>query len=332
MKQLAVKETIFQGEKQGHVYYEAETGVSVHDVVIDAGIGDEVFIGHISDIHFNYCNQQDMDEADPVLMSTLQHRVWLANGVTVENCRRCTALLDDADQMVFNGDTLDYLSHGSMELMQQEVWDKFPDAIATIGGHELARCMQGTVPETTTRAERIETVRAFWKHDIDYVSRLLKDKVLVVGLNNDLWSVNAHALECFKADVALAREKGYIILLFAHEPICTCDPADEEVTAEHPSVLMPGDLSGFPKDFCHGVTRGNPMVGSPKCDETTNAFYEVLVNSADVVCGFFAGHWHNEMYMEILAKTGDGRDAVIPQFVKTASAYGKGNVMRILVK
>ena len=59
--------------------YTIENGLHVRDVYIHAGIGEEVTIGHTSDLHFNYCNQQDLDEANPVIMSTLEKRLWQAN-------------------------------------------------------------------------------------------------------------------------------------------------------------------------------------------------------------------------------------------------------------
>lgn len=332
MKQLTVKEEWHNSEKGGHLYYEASRGVLVHDVVIDAGIGEEIAIGHISDMHYNYFNQRDLDEADPVLMSSREHRLWLADGRSVEWGRNCYDLLDDMDQMVFNGDTLDFLSYGAMELMQREVWDRFPNVIATVGGHELCRRMQGEVPETMTYAERLAMVQAFWKHDVYYTSRLLKDKVLVIGMFNNLWTLNAYQHECLKRDLALAREKGYIVFLFMHEPICTGDPAHAYVDVDSPCVLKVGDSSGFPKDMCYGNTRDNPMVGSDRCDEQTNAVYHTIVSSADVIRGVFAGHWHSELVLDIVATTPDGKPAVIPQYVKTASAYGVGGMMRILVK
>ena len=36
--------------------YTAENGVTVREVHIDAGLKKEVIIGHISDVHLNYCN------------------------------------------------------------------------------------------------------------------------------------------------------------------------------------------------------------------------------------------------------------------------------------
>ncbi len=332
MKQLTVREEIFTGDKQGHVYIEDSAGVIVHDVEIDAGLGEEVTIGHIADIHYNYCNQQDLDEADPVLMSTLENRLWLKDGYSVQLGRNAYALMDDPDLMVFNGDTLDYLSHGTMELMQREVWDRYPDAIATMGGHDIARCMEGKVRETMSLDERVAMAQAFWKHDMYYVKRILKDKVMVLGLCNLMWNITAEQLEKFKADIAEARDKGYAVLVFMHEPICTGNPEDALVVADSPAVLKHWYGQGFPRDFYRAENNRCSMVGGVGCTETTDAFYDVLINSADVVKGVFGGHVHIELYFDIIAKTPDGQPATIPQFVKIASAYGDGSIMRITVK
>lgn len=178
------KDIYVSGDRADRIWL-AENDLHIRDIVIDAGLDLEVRIGHLSDIHFNYCNLQDFDEADPVIMSTLEYRRWLAGGTTVPKARACLAFLEDADQILINGDTLDYLSHGTMELMQREIWDRHPGILATVGGHELARRMQGTVPDPVPRAETLAVLEKFWKHDIYYVSRLVKEKVLVVGMFND---------------------------------------------------------------------------------------------------------------------------------------------------
>lgn len=303
----------------------ASNGVHIRHVVIDAGIGQEIIIGHLSDIHYNYCNQQDLDEADPVLMSTLQHRRWLADGASVPKVRRCMAFLKDANQIVLNGDTLDYLSHGTMELMQREIWDPYPGIIATVGGHEPARKMQGTVPETCSREERLQTVAQFWKHDIHYTSKLVKEKVLVVGLCNDLARFDEEQYQKLYTDIALAREKGLIILLFAHEPIATRDPAHKNITAE--DVIQVGDPSAFPDNYCDGN-----LAGGSNSDDATMAAYQLITNSADVIKGFFAGHVHSHMYLEIAAKLPDGTDTVIPQYIHTTTVYQDGHLMRIMIR
>lgn len=57
------------------------------------------------------------------------------------------------------GDTLDYLSHGAMEIMQREIWDRYPQAMAS---HDMTRKMQGKVIDPTPREEREKILQDFW--------------------------------------------------------------------------------------------------------------------------------------------------------------------------
>lgn len=324
------KQMVYTSPDHSDDIYINEDGLYVRDVTLDLAIGEDILIGMLSDIHYNYCNEQDLAEADPVIMSTLENRIWLQNAHTVPIARRCLDFIKDADQIVLNGDTLDYISHGSMELMQREIWDKYPDIIAVLGGHEFARNMQGKVPDPVPRSERIAQIEAYWKHDIYYVSKLLKNKVLVIGLLDDVAQFNESQYQKLKADIERSRENGYQILLFAHEPIATHDPAHSNYTED--MALLVRDRSGFPKDFCGGVSRGGKIVGSEQCDDTTKKMYALITNSADVIKGFFAGHYHSDLHLEILAKNPDGSDAVIPEFIHTATAYDNGHLMRIFIK
>lgn len=318
------------GALENDVIYISENGLYVRDVVIDAGIGEEVCIGHISDIHLNYCNKQDFDEAEPVIMSTHENRVWCANGESVPKLRNCLEFLKDVDQFVVNGDTLDYLSHGTMELMQREVWDKCPGVIATMGGHEVLRKMQGKVDDPMSREERLAILEKFWKHDMYYISKVIKEKVMVIGMFNDLAQYTGEQRQNLEADIKTAREKGYAVLIFAHEPIATRNPEHKNFTAD--MAMLVGDPSVFPKDFCDGVSRGYNLVGNENCDVITKAVYSLITNNADIVKGVFAGHHHSDMHLDIIAKTSDGRDAVIPQFINTAMAYDNGHLMRITIR
>ncbi len=323
MKTLDKKEIIIALENDE--IYKIENGVVVRDVTLPLGIGEEVMVAHLNDIHFNYCNQADFDNGDPVLLSTYEYRKWLADAASVPMLRRCLEVVSDADQYVFNGDTFDYLSEGAKELMDNEIWNKIDGAIATIGGHERAVQMQGKVPETNTIEDRYKILEEYWRHDIYYYSRLIKNKVLVVGFCNDRAYITKESLEKFKADIKMCRENGCYILMFAHEPIVTHNPDHKNYSVDR--FMTIGDPSGSPWDFCEGF-----MLGGSRGDEISHEFYDTIVNNADVVRGFFAGHYHNDMHLDINAKLPDGTDTIIPQFVSTALAYGAGHVMRILVK
>lgn len=315
---------------ENDIIYVEKNGLYVRDVVIDGGIGEEVYIAHISDIHLNYCNQKDFDEANPVLMSTYENRVWCANGETVPKLQRALEFLEATDQLVVNGDTLDYISYGTMELMDKELWDKCPDVIATVGGHEVVRQMQGEISDPQPYEERVEIIKNYWRHDIYYISKVVKDKVMVIGMFNDLAKLNEYQKQKLENDINLAREKGYVVLIFMHEPIATHNPLYKNCTED--MVMLAGDISPFPVDFCDCALHRHNFVGGVHCDEITNSVYDVIVNNADIIKGVFTAHWHNDMHVDIVAKTSDGKDATIPQYVNTALAYDDGHVMRILVK
>lgn len=326
MKDLGfVKDIVGSIDDQNHHIYQAENGVYVRDIEIDAGIGEEVTFGIVSDMHLNLCNQQDFDEGNPVILSTYENRKWLANGESVPTVRRCLESICDCDQIIANGDTLDYLSHGCMELMQNEVWDKYPNILASLGGHECTRKMQGKVEDPTTHESRLKILEKFWKHDIYYVSRLVKDKVLCVVMNNAAGRFLERQVEPLKRDIELAKKNGYPILVFFHEPINTGNPEHQVYTEE--MTLLVGDRSNFPKNFYNGQPAGN------KADDPSDkAVYDMLIHNADVIKGIFAGHRHSDFYLEILGTNSDGTPAKIPQYVTTATAYGSGHILRVTVK
>ena len=311
--------------------YRRDDGLYIRDVYIHAGARAPVSIGHTADIHFNYCNSRDLAEGEPAILSTLENRRWLSNGESVPNAVRTLSFLSGMDKTVVNGDTLDYLSHGTMELMAREVFDKYPGIIATVGGHECLRKMQGKVDDTKSREERLSILSGFWRHDIFYHSEVIGESVLIVALHNDCGRFYEIQVERFARDLELARKNGYVMLLFMHEPIATHDPRDRATQVE--DIIFPGDVSAYPRNLCDGVNPvgGHWLCGGDGSDEATLLVYNMIINNADVVRGVFAGHLHNHIYNEITAKRPDGTDAIIPQYITTSNAYDGGHAMRIFV-
>lgn len=316
--------------RENDIIHKATNNMYVRDVTVRADIGTEVHIGLLSDIHINYCNEKDFEEADPVIMSTYENRKWNANAESIPKLQRALEFLDDMDQIVLCGDTLDYLSHGTMELMQREIWDKHPEILAVVGGHELHRRMQGKVPDPLTREEKLAIIEQFWKHDIYYASKLIRDKVLAIAMLDDEARFTGEQLNKLKEDLIRARQNGYAVLIFVHEPFATQNPLHREFRAEDTMHL--GDPSGYPRDFCSGAARGTFMVGSDTCDEVTKEVYRLITHSADVVRAIFAGHFHSDIHLDITAELPDGTPAAIPQFISTALAYGAGHMVRICIR
>lgn len=306
--------------------YTEKSGLQVREITLNFGLGYETVIGYLSDLHLNFCNKQDFEEQNPVVMSTYKHRLWGANADFVPKLRMCLQYISNCDQIVINGDTLDYLSHGCMELMDREVWDKVPGVMATVGGHELAMCMQGTVRETFPLSERKKIIESYWRHNIYYYSKMLGDKIIIAGFYNNGGCADKYTYDMLSKDIKYARENDCIILLFAHEPIRTLNLEHKNFTAD--MLITKGDTGGFPYDFFAG---GN-LLGNENCDEISKAVYNLITTNADTVKAFFAGHFHNDIYLPINAKTVSGEMAVIPQYVTTSAVFDNGHTVKIIIK
>ena len=209
--------------------YELPNGIRMREVTVNSGKGGSyVEIMHLSDLHFNYQNEQDVREANPTLLSTKKHRLWGSDGEFTIKARKLLEYSKDANQIVITGDVLDYLSHGAIELTYREVWDKYPEAIIAVGNHDFVQNIQGTVEEVLSEEERWQWIERIWKHNPHYYAKVVGDKAMVVQLNNAENRFYAHQVERLRQDLMLAREHGYVVLLFMHEPMVTGNPKDRK--------------------------------------------------------------------------------------------------------
>ncbi len=310
--------------------YQTDEGLTVRRITLALGVRTPVRIGYATDLHFNYCNDRDFEENDPVLMSTYKNRQWLKNGASLPNARRCLEYISSTDQMILGGDILDYLSYGTMELMDKEIWDKYPGILSVVGGHELLRRCQGDVEDNLTYSERISIIEDYWRHDIHYYSKAIKESVMVVLMLNDHASFTKEQGERLLSDIDLARKNGYPILLFAHEPLRTFNPKEKSLPIE--SVLTLGDAGGFPINYFDGIIDGKLILGNDACSEETKEVLSIIRSNADVIRAVIVGHRHSNIYTEIIATTPDGAPAVIPQYICIGTPYDKGHVAEIVVE
>ena len=310
-------------DKKGWIYQLKDTRLMVREVDIDTGSGKEpIEIIQVSDLHFNYLNDRDFEEANPSILATYNGRKWNANASSVPNAVRSLDFASTADQIVVTGDVLDYMSWGAIELMWKHIFTPYPDAIVTLGNHEATRRCQDNpaTPDPTTLESRMEILQENWAHDIYYYSKVLDERVMIIqmddGAASTFWDSQVEPL---KADLELAKEKGYTVLLFFHIPLCTGNPEDTEVYA-----IRGNDGNVY--DFY------NNYIGKEGTDGVNKEVYDIITNNADVIKGIFTGHKHGDYYTEILAKTSTGEDAVIPQYVLTGTPYDQGHALVITVR
>ena len=290
--------------------------VVVRTLNITTGWGGEtVTIGQATDLHINYCTSNDLK--DPVLYSTYQNRKWLKDGASLPNVQRCLETLKKSDLIVLSGDIYDYYSEGVALKTDEYIFNKYDNVVGCLGNHEIARQMQGTVADPLSLDERRELVASTWCNDIDYASYVVKDKVMVVLLNNSTAFFLESQYEKFKTDLEKARNNGYIVLIFYHIPIDTGNPACAKVKSCNEEYYT----------YLYGRTD----IPNPSSTGATRKVYNLISNNGDVIKGCFVGHDHYDFYTEILAKTPSGRSTMIPQYNLAAGARDSGHVLKIVI-
>ncbi len=300
-------------------YVNCSDGVVERNINIKAKKdGRPLRITQLTDLHFNYCNQKDIEENDPVLMSTLKKREWLKNGESVENAKRSLEHAKNSDAIVITGDILDYLSYGCEELAIEYVFKPYPNVIAALGNHEAARKVQGELPDTMSYIEKSSRLKAFWNGDLHYSSTVLDERVMIIQMDNcsEYIGFRNDQIEPFINDLNLARENGYIALLFFHVHIC---PNDEKYSDVHADKI--GDRAWANINLNkHGITEAR--------DEASAKIIDLIKSSPDVIKGCFCGHMHSDFYCELTAK--DGK--TIPQYLLIGTPYDKGHILNIHIE
>lgn len=302
-----------------------KTGQAIIEYVVESGLGgEEVDIAQITDMHLNYCNKED--ESDPEIMHTKECRKWVSDGFCAKPIEKAMDAAEYFDQTVITGDTLDYLSRGALELTKKLIFDRDPNVLVAMGGHDYSKNVETGLPDKLSFSEREQILKNAWIHDIHYASRVVKNKVIAVAIDNGPGHYHPDAISKLKADIEKARKEHMIILLFEHEPICTGDKKDEHV----PAIWVQYNFSGnFYSDYvCCSEEMSN---------DTDRAVYKLICENADVIKGVFCGHYHSVFYTEIHGSFTDENgvhEALIPQFATAGNTYfGSGGVVtRIIVK
>ncbi len=319
-KRETSKNRVFKANTTNQWKYYRDMGNNIIErrLVINTGWGGEsVDIVQMTDMHINYCNENDLK--DPVLKSTYQYRTWLKNGESLPNVERCMKSAQDADVIVLTGDVYDYYSEGVVQKADDYIFNKYKNVVGAIGNHEVVRRVQGKVEETKSEKELRDLVTRSWCNDITYESIILKDKVMAILLDNSSGKFLQEQISLFKQDLKKARTEGYVVLLFYHVPVNTGNPADAKAKA-----LYVND--DYPANFYDCAEHPGP--GSSGADKT---MYDLICNNADVIKGAFCGHYHSDYYTEISAKTPNGAKTIIPQYILTGAAYDSGHMLRITI-
>lgn len=300
-----------------------ETGQIICEFKLRLGLsGDRVEIAQLTDVHLNYCSLKDLEDEEARL--TKKFRIWLSDAISLISLNKAMDIAALCDQTVITGDILDYLTAGAADLVKKHIFERDPEIICTLGGHDITKEMQTDQPDKLPLEERLKIVESFWIHDIFYYSKTVKNKITVVALNNGTGRYYEGQVVALRQEIEKCRAENKFILIFQHEPISTGDPLDSSV---EPRFVVDG-ANAPARDFYNGC------ICNPETTDTyTKEMYRLITSSADVIKGVFCGHYHSAFYTEIKARLGE-KETVIPQIVAAANPYfdHAGTVTKIIIE
>ena len=314
----------------GVIFKDCNTGLTVHRVILNAGLGgDEKNILLFADTHFACLNERDFAENNPLVIESYNRRkVHFKIEKCCDNVAKIMRFAPSFDKTALLGDSMDFLSYGGLEMLSRCVLGDYPDTLVLVGNHDDTRIAGHKGVDPTDRASREQILAGAIKNDIFYHSEMLSDKLMLIGLNNCHRRYTEYQRERLERDIQAAREQGIKIIISQHEMINT----GREEDARLPSMYM---NSEWCYKSAYNFYNGNDKIGAQRDNECTNAVYELICSSADVISAIFAGHWHNAAYSEINAsylKDGEAIKAVIPQYVVASAAYDDGFMTVLTVK
>ena len=295
------------------------------DLTINAGIGEKVVISQLTDVHLSYYNEEDLK--DPVLKECHDVYDWRKDNATLPNLQNTLKqAAKDSDLIVITGDLYNYHSQGNMDTLKEHVFDKYDNVIATLGNHDVDRQSDDcTLEDPVSYDELRASIAAEWCNDITYTSQIIKDKVMVIALDNGTSHFLSEQVPLMTADLQKARENGYVVLVFYHYPLLTGDPADDATYAD-------SKYSSKKPEFTAKLGTNTSELVGPHSTGADKEIYDLITNNGDIIYGAFCGHVHGDFYVEIHAKTAAGEEVMIPQYLIQSVAYDEGHYLKITIE
>ena len=308
-------------------------GMVMRELTIKAGLGGEkVVVSQLTDIHLNFFGEEDLK--DPILKETYDRNPPSRPEQTLKTLQNIMKLAaEDSDLITLTGDIFNFHTQANMQTLKEHVFGKYDNILAILGNHDLRRQDTDCTTEDPMSQEDLRaSVAANWCNDITYESQIIKDKVMVIGLDNATYQDGKYhflpeQVPLLAADLQKARENGYVVLLFYHVPVLTGDPSDDEARAD-------GNYSSREKGSfgtTEGPHGGGDLVGAHSAG-ADKEIYDLITNNGDIIYGAFCGHMHGDFYTEIHAKTAAGEEIMIPQYIIESARNDSGHFLKITIE
>ena len=309
---------------------------------------DATTIMQLSDLHFTYCDEEDFAENNPLTMASWENRqnngTWFTTDMDfsstplkwVQNTLEYAAAV--GDQTVITGDMIDFISYGNLKLMNRVIAEPYSNSLMVVGNHEPVRLVSdyGVGADDRFCKEYYKMLEKNWaNHDLSYTRKMVGKEVMVIQMDNANYYFTQDQIDKLTADLKIARENGYTVLIFTHIPFVPTDGATSQ-------ELLMGTL-GFEDGLVESINSNIELIDGRDADwsadgkssftpkeyvSTTEAMYNLIVSNGDIIKGVFNGHQHKTIYSKLYKKGG----VVIPQYTLGTSFVEGGVTLKINVK
>ncbi len=309
-------------------YQLADTKQVICEIVVESKKGGEpVDVAVMADTHIHVVSEKDADDEEVQLSSKCRGMIF-RHPSCFKALENATKAAEQCDFTVIAGDVLDYLTYGSLDYAKELFFDRLPNLICTIAVHDVSKNNMTNLPDKLPYEQRLDILREYWPHDVHYTSKIIGDKAVLVGLDNDS---NAHyheeQIEQLKADIEKARKENNIMFIFQHTAISTGKEEDKEAP------------NFFVNRFETSNVFDRRLIGNPQyTNETDKKMLDIITSNSDVIKGIFCGHFHDGNYTQLPAyyidEKGVKHDQPIDQYIVSSTPYclPHGVITRLIIK
>ncbi len=338
------KNQLTTNAKDSYGFSVLDNGVKVMNFNIDAvdGANDEVItLSHVTDVHLNVLNERDFANARPEVISFYRNRYHLKDAQTAKATKNMMKAADAlSEQVILTGDTLDALNYGSLDLMKRLMITPYPNAIHASGNHELWQDTGvGQISDTMTMDEKRAVYQEYMPHDSAYSTKLLKNKVLLIQIDNAVswgegsYSYSEEQYQALSRDLAMARENNYTVIIAQHLPLqFGVKTGDNKNNNQILEANAPNNLSGVKVDMSsNDAYIMTDPAGTMGTRTVATKTHRLITSYSDVIKGILVGHHHDAAVLDVI-DIDTNEMTGIKQYMGGSAQGGKGIMFTFEIK
>lgn len=269
---------------------------------------EELTLVQLSDLHINNLSKKDFADNRQTVFSFYRTRRFGLNAEFAQVAERALKYADAvADQVIVTGDTLDNLNEGALDVQKRLIWSRYPNIISTTGNHEWMEVTVGSMAEVLTKEQAKARLQEDATHDVLYSSKVQKG-VMIIQMDNAAlndgrgygYGYEESQITRLAADLEIAKNNGYTVLIFQHVPLQTDEGKFNEIR-----------------------TPESTPANTKPTGEINKRMIQLIKDNSDVIKGIFCGHEHDSSESTV---------GGIPQYLADGNHKSGGYAVKITVK